>query len=149
MNRDQWLSKLWEAVDCKREVIIAFGEAIYKHPETGFKEFETARLVAGEWKKMGVKAEALEDIPGIKVTVDTGRNGPSVAVLGELDAVICKEHPHCAGDTGAVHACGHNIQVAAMLGAAMGLQQCRSCPGSLEGLPACFPVKTGIPGLCG
>lgn len=121
MNRDHWLSKLWEAVDGKREEIIAFGEALYKHPETGFKELETARLVAEEWKKVGVTAAALDDIPGIKVTVDTGRNGPGVAVLGELDAVICKEHPHCARDTGAVHACGHNVQVAAMLGAAMGL----------------------------
>ncbi len=41
--------------------------------------------------------------------------------MGELDAVICREHPDADPETGAVHACGHNIQTAAMLGVAFGL----------------------------
>ena len=57
----------------------------------------------------------------MKFTLDTGRPGPGVAILGELDAVTCPRHPDSAPDTGAVHACGHNIQTAAMYGAAIGL----------------------------
>lgn len=41
--------------------------------------------------------------------------------MGELDAVSCPEHKDADSETGAVHACGHNIQIAAMIGAAAGL----------------------------
>ncbi|MGI6358740.1 MAG: M20/M25/M40 family metallo-hydrolase [Bacillota bacterium] len=41
--------------------------------------------------------------------------------MGELDAVVCPEHPDAHPETGAAHSCGHNAQVAAMLGVAMGL----------------------------
>lgn len=115
------VEKLSRAIDTKREDIIALGEKIYKNPETGFKEFETAKLVTGKFGEMGMKFEALKDIPGIKVTLDTGKKGPGIAILGELDAIVCTGHPHCSRSTGAVHACGHNIQIAAMTGAAIGI----------------------------
>jgi len=41
--------------------------------------------------------------------------------MGELDAVVSPMHPCADPVTGAAHACGHNAQVASMLGAAMGL----------------------------
>jgi amidohydrolase len=44
-----------------------------------------------------------------------------VAVIGELDAVTCTNHPKADRVTGAAHACGHNAQIASMLGAAMAL----------------------------
>ena len=46
---------------------------------------------------------------------------PRVMVMGELDAVVCPLHPQADRETGAAHSCGHNSQIAAMLGAAMGL----------------------------
>ena len=103
-------------VDKYAQDIIQIGEKIYSNPETGFKEFETSKLVAAEFEKLGLACLVFEDIPGVKVTIDTGREGPNVAILGELDSVICNEHPHCNQSTGAVHACGHNTQIAAMLG---------------------------------
>lgn len=101
--------------------IISLGEAIFACPETGFKEFKTAELIAGKLRDMGLTYTQLEDIPGIKVTIDTGKEGPSVALIGEMDAVICREHPSSDPKTGAVHACGHNVQVATVIGAALGL----------------------------
>jgi len=47
--------------------------------------------------------------------------GPTFAILGELDALRVTGHPDADPQTGAAHACGHNAQVAGMLGAAMGL----------------------------
>ena len=37
------------------------------------------------------------------------------------DAVLCWDHENSDRKTGAVHACGHDAQVTAMLGAAIGL----------------------------
>jgi metal-dependent amidase/aminoacylase/carboxypeptidase family protein len=40
-------------------------------------------------------------------------------MLGELDALVVAGHPDGDPATGAAHACGHNAQVAALMGAAM------------------------------
>ena len=42
-------------------------------------------------------------------------------MLGELDALVVAGHPEADAETGAAHACGHNAQIAGLLGAAMGL----------------------------
>lgn len=38
-----------------------------------------------------------------------------------MDAVVCPQHPYADEATGAAHACGHNAQIASMLGCALGL----------------------------
>ena len=48
-------------------------------------------------------------------------DGPTLALFGELDGLVVAGHPVADPETGAAHACGHNAQVAGMLGAAMGL----------------------------
>jgi amidohydrolase len=49
------------------------------------------------------------------------RFGPTIAVLGELDAVRSPFHPKSDPETKAVHACGHHAQLAALYGAAIAL----------------------------
>ena len=44
---------------------------------------------------------------------DTGKPGPKILIFGELDSLVCKDHPEANPETGAVHACGHNGQCAA------------------------------------
>jgi amidohydrolase len=50
-----------------------------------------------------------------------GGAGPTFAIIGELDGLRVTGHPEADPQTGAAHACGHNAQIAGMLGAAMGL----------------------------
>lgn len=110
----------WKTIDENRKDIIRIGEELYNNPELGYKEVLATKLVASELGKLGLKAEEDLAVTGCRARARGGRSGPVIAVMGELDAVICQEHPH-AGQGGAVHACGHNAQVAAMLGTAMGL----------------------------
>lgn len=114
-------ASLVDQIEQNREEIIAIGETIYKTPETGFKEFKTVGFVKEKLKEWDVQYTSIEEYPGIKVTLDTGKKGPAVAIVGELDAIICWEHPDSDKETGAVHACGHNAQIAAMMGALKGI----------------------------
>jgi amidohydrolase len=41
--------------------------------------------------------------------------------MGELDSVLVQDHPDADVETGAAHACGHNAQIAGLMGAMMGL----------------------------
>lgn len=122
-----------ESVTLRRDEILGIGNKIFSNPETGFKEFKTAELVMEKFDSIrrqleyagsgciSVNISKLDDIPGVKMSFDTGKEGPGLAVIGELDAIICREHPMADKNTGAMHACGHDAQVAAMIGAAMAL----------------------------
>lgn len=112
-------SKVLEAIDRHAEDICAWGEQIWKMPELGYKEYETSRFVCKELEKMGIPYTKGHAITGVKGVLK-GSGNYNVAVLGELDAVVCKAHPAADPETGAAHACGHHAQLAAMLGVAIG-----------------------------
>src|SRR3989442_37024 len=122
MTKDELKRRVWEAIDRRGPEIIGLGEQIRRHPELGFKEVETARLVEETLKKLGLAPRAGLALTGVRADM-AGRAGagPTFALLGELDALVVAGHPEADPQTGAAHACGHNAQVAGLLGAAMGL----------------------------
>ena len=93
-----------------------------KHPETGYRETLCSAYMEKQFRSLGYEPILAGDIPGFYVTVDTGREGPTVLVLGELDAIKCAGHPEADPVTHAVHACGHNAQSAALVGVAAALK---------------------------
>ncbi|NLK09020.1 MAG: amidohydrolase [Firmicutes bacterium] len=108
-------------IDQRQTEILNLAQTIYENPETGYREWKTSNLVKAKFQTIVEEVMVFPDIPGVKVTVDTGKPGPNVAVLGELDALLCPNHPDSEASTGAMHACGHNMQIATMMGAFMGI----------------------------
>jgi amidohydrolase len=113
--------EICEAIDRRADRIIALGEAIRRHPELGFKEFRTARLVEETFRELGLSPKTGLAITGVRAEARGATDGPTFALLGELDALVVAGHPGADPETGAAHACGHNAQIAGLLGAAMGL----------------------------
>ena len=58
-------------------------------------------------------------ITGLRGDLHGGTDGPTVAVMGELDSLKVLGHPHADPDTSAAHACGHHCQIGMMLGVAV------------------------------
>jgi amidohydrolase len=140
MTKDDLKSRVWEAIDRRGEEIIGLGEQIRRQPELGFKEVKTARLVEETFKKLGLAPRAGLALTGVRADAKGGAgDGPTFAVLGELDALVVAGHPEGDPQTGAAHACGHNAQVAGMLGAAMGLVDAKALD-HLAGRVAFFAV---------
>ncbi|MGD9124537.1 MAG: amidohydrolase [Desulfarculaceae bacterium] len=113
--------RICEEIDRRRQDIEAIGERIMLNPELGFKEFKTAKLVADTMGSCGIAPETGLAITGVKGAVSSPKPGPTVALLGELDSLLVSDHPHADPDTGAAHACGHNAQIAGLMGAMMGI----------------------------
>lgn len=113
--------RVCEAIDRRREQICRIGDHIMVNPELGFKEFETAKLVAKTMDEFGVPHETELAITGVKGVLKGKKNGPTVALIGELDSLLVSDHPEANPNTGAAHACGHNAQIAGLLGAMMGM----------------------------
>jgi amidohydrolase len=119
---DEAKARLLRAIDARREDIVGVAREIATHPEVGFKEVRTAALVADHLSRLGLVAQTGLALTGVKAVLEGGGGpGPTVAILGELDALPVWDHPDHDPETGAVHACCHHAQVAAMLGAAAGL----------------------------
>jgi amidohydrolase len=122
MTKDELKQRVLEAIDRRAEDIIGLGDQIRRHPELGFKEVKTARLVEETFRKIGLSPRSGLALTGVRADAP-GRagDGPTFALLGELDALAVAGHPEADPETGAAHACGHNAQIAGLLGAAMGL----------------------------
>ncbi len=121
MDKEQLKERVSKAIDEHRDEIIEIGERIFKNPELGFKEHKTSALVKDVFKNLGLYYEENLAITGVKGLAKGKKHDVKVAIMGELDAVVSPTHPCADPVTGAAHACGHNAQTAAMLGAAMGL----------------------------
>lgn len=118
-----------EALKKHEKLILDAERYIWANPETGYKEFKTSAYMAENFRKLGYELTMAEGITGFTAELDTGRDGPTILILGELDSVICPTHPECDPETGAVHSCGHNAQCAALLGIAAALKEDGVCDG--------------------
>ncbi len=123
-------NQLKEIVASQREVMFSAADYIWKHPETGYREWKTHAYLAEEFKKLGYELVEAGNIPGFYTDIDTGKPGPKLLIMGELDSLIVSTHPDCDPETGYVHACGHHCQVSALLGIAAALKR----PGAMDSM---------------
>lgn len=117
---DETGQRILRLIDVHKDQIIAFAEDIAAHPEPGYEEFCTARKTAEVLKNLGYKVTEHLARTGVKGTKSI-KEGPSLTVIGELDAIGCHSHPNANPVTGVAHACGHHAQMAAMIGCAIAM----------------------------
>ncbi|MCS6820274.1 MAG: M20 family metallopeptidase [Microscillaceae bacterium] len=111
------------------EQIVLDRRHLHAHPELSFKEKETARYIAERLKSIGLSPQ--ENIAGHGVVaVIEGKNPQRqcVALRADIDAlpIIEKnEVPYKSKNEGVMHACGHDVHTASLLGVAQILQDLR------------------------
>lgn len=116
------MKKVFDIVESYKKLMFDAENWIWENPEPGYKEFKTNKYMADAFEKMGYKLTYAENITGFYTVIDTGRPGPTILVLAELDSLINFNHPDCDKQTGAIHNCGHHVQCAVMLGVAASLK---------------------------
>ena len=117
---DETGQRILRLIDVHKDQIIAFAEDIAAHPEPGYEEFCTAGKTAEVLKNLGYKVTEHLARTGVKGTKSV-KEGSSLTVIGELDAIGCHSHPNANPVTGVAHACGHHAQMAAMIGCAIAM----------------------------
>jgi amidohydrolase len=109
-----------QEIDRRKDEIIQTALDILQTPETGFREQKCSGLITEKFTEWGIPHRKHLALTGIKGVLSGGSEGPSVAILGELDSLIVPDHPLADRTTGAAHACGHNAQIGMLVGAAAG-----------------------------
>lgn len=125
-TRDELKARLLAAIDQRRDWIVAIARAVLDRPEAGFQEVETSRLVSRALEELGIPHQRGIALTGIKAHLPGATPGPTVAVIGELDALRVPDHPKADPVTGAAHACGHHGQLGMLLGVAAALRASRA-----------------------
>ena len=115
-------------VDEIRPLILEAERWLWAHPQTGFTEWEANGYLTEKFEALGYTLTQAGNIPGFYTDLDTGRPGPTLVIMGELDALDIANHPESVN--GMTHCCGHHAQGAALLGVAAALK----APGALDGL---------------
>jgi amidohydrolase len=98
--------------------LIGFRRDLHAHPEPGYAEQRTTRLVAGRLAAAGLRPVLLPHTTGLYA--DIGPGTPRVALRADLDALPLadeKNVPYRSVNPGLCHACGHDAHTAMLAGA--------------------------------
>jgi amidohydrolase len=111
------------------EKLTAWRHDIHEHPELSFQEVRTAKLVADHLRSLGLEVRTNVGGNGVVGVLRGGRPGPVVALRAEMDALPVTEQvdlpfksivrtTYNGVETGVMHACGHDMHVAILMGTA-------------------------------
>jgi metal-dependent amidase/aminoacylase/carboxypeptidase family protein len=120
-TKEQLKQQVLAQIDSQAAEIISIGREIWNNPELGYKEKKTGALMAEVLRGAGASCRTGVGLTGVKGSLKGRGAGGVVAVAGDMDSVICPEHPNADVETGGAHSCGHHGQVTAVLGTAMAL----------------------------
>jgi amidohydrolase len=109
--------------------LMAFRRDLHAHPELSHAETRTTARVAARLTAAGVRVRPLT---GTGLVGDIGAVDPAyrVALRADLDALPLAERTglsFASQSDGVCHACGHDVHVAAVLGAGLALQEQADC----------------------
>lgn len=92
---------------------------IHRYPELSFREYETSAYVSGKLKEYGIPFTKIAE-NGIIAEIKGNEEGKRIALRAELDALPVHEEtglPFASINPGVMHACGHDVHTACLLGA--------------------------------
>jgi amidohydrolase len=129
-----------EMVDLRR--------AVHRVPELAFAEHRTTQLIRDHLAALHIEEAIRVSETGGIFSLDGGRPGRSVVLRADIDALPVQEDGARSVHSeveGVMHACGHDVHTAALLGVASMLAACR------EDLPGryVFLFQPGEEALCG
>jgi len=114
-------TRIAEAAAALEPSLVALRRDIHAHPELAFEETRTAGIVAAELARLGIPHRTGVGRTGVLGTIEGGRPGPTLAIRADMDALPIQEETgldYASTVPGRMHACGHDIHTATLLGAA-------------------------------
>jgi amidohydrolase len=124
--------------------VVTWRRDIHQHPELSNEEKRTAQLVADHLRGLGIEVRTGVGGTGVVGVLRGGRPGPVVALRADMDALPVTEEVDLpfkstvrgrfnGQEVGVMHACGHDMHVAMLMGAAEVLANMRATlPGTVK-----------------
>ena len=113
------------------EYMVSLRRHFHQHPEKSMEERETTAFIMAQLNEIGIPHRKLSP-SGVVAEIPGGRPGKTVALRADMDALTIQEEtglPFASKAEGLMHACGHDLHMAGLLGAARLLWQERQSLG--------------------
>lgn len=139
---EQW--KTWP------ELLVAIHDLrhhLHEHPELGYEEHETTKLIRSILDAAGIAWRTCTDT-GTVATINQGAAGEHIALRGDIDALPIVEQTSKTWRSkvqGKMHACGHDGHTATLMAAALWMKRYKN---DLQG-PVSFVFQPAEEGLHG
>ena len=127
--------KLIEAITKNHKELTEWRQDIHAHPELGFEEERTAKLVAERLESFGCEVHRGIGGTGVVGTLRSGSGTRTMGIRADMDALPIQEantFDHRSRNDGKMHACGHDGHTTMVLGAAQYLAQTRNFDGTVH-----------------
>ena len=111
--------RIRDAAAALQPALVAIRRDIHAHPELAFEETRTAGIVAAELARLGIPHRTGVGRTGVLGVIEGARPGPTLAIRADMDALPIHEEtglPFASTIAGKMHACGHDIHTATLLG---------------------------------
>ena len=135
IERKIFLSNILNNAKSIEEYIINFRRDLHENPELSGQEFKTQEKIIKELDKLGIPYKKAGNTSLI-ATLKGGKSGKTVALRGDIDALPVKEETDVefkSKTSGLMHACGHDVHTAMLLGAAKLLSEMKAeIPGEVR-----------------
>ncbi len=112
------IDQLYEKLEKRREEMVKNRRWFHSHPELSFQEKNTAAFIEDFYREKDVDLTTGLGGYGIKVVIDSGKPGKTIALRGDMDALPIQEEtnlPYASSTEGVMHACGHDAHTAYLL----------------------------------
>lgn len=112
---------LKEEIEGMKDWLVQIRRMIHMHPELGFEEVETSKLVSEWLEKFGLEVKRGLAKTGVVGILEGKEPGRTVAIRTDMDALPIEEAndvPYASKIKGKMHACGHDAHTAILLGVA-------------------------------
>ena len=99
--------------------LVGIRRRLHENPELSFHEFQTSAFLESQLTELGIPVEKVAST-GLIGTLKKGA-GPTVILRADMDALPVEEASGVAfpsKNKGAMHACGHDLHMTMLLGAA-------------------------------
>jgi len=115
------IDKVKERADHYFSKLVEIRKHLHQYPELSFEENKTADFVFSTLQSIGLHPERMAKT-GVVAMINDGHSGPVIALRADLDALPIQEMndvTYKSLNNGVMHACGHDVHTASLLGAAM------------------------------
>ncbi|MEU4173129.1 M20 family metallopeptidase [Streptomyces sp. NPDC026665] len=114
-------AELLAAARALQPSLLTLRRAVHEHPEIGLRLPHTQRLILDALRGLPLHVVEGRDASSITAVLEGARPGPTVVLRADMDALPLTEEPGAhpvSSVPGRMHACGHDLHAAMLVGAA-------------------------------
>lgn len=104
-------------------------EHLHAYPELSFEEYATSKYLRETLTNWNISVDRMWVKTGFTVVIDSGHTGKTIGIRADLDALPIKEQnaaQYKSKNEGIMHACGHDVHAACLMGVAKILNELKS-----------------------